>query len=397
MTINEGNRVPIAFALLILLAGAGDALALVALYPALPAISAHFADIPYASSLVRGLSTIASLAMVVGAPAAGFMVERLGARKVLLAFALLFTVSGLAGSVLNNLWLLLASRAVMGFSQVVVSTTVLALIATRIAPVRRNRWIGIFVASGAFFSFVWVQVAGLAAEHNWRYIFLFYLAGVATFLCAAIALKSSEGQGAAARKSETAREKPNEGILFILPLVAIAIAAGAVESTMPVFLPFHLVDIGAGAPSQIAQVVWPVTMGVAISGLLYGYVRRFLSIGATFVAGFLIGGVLLICLGLSQSYPMVLVSASFLGLGTGFLAPNVFAYAAIYGPAEHSARYVGIGRGAFFIGLPLAQLLLEPIAEGVSSGMAIVTLGGASLLLMLWPLMRRKHMVGQPT
>ena len=389
-----GSRVPISFALLILLAGSGDALALVTLYPALPAISAHFADIPHAATLVRGLSTIVSLAMVIGAPTAGLLVERLGARKVLLASALLFTVSGLSGFVLNSLWLLLISRAVMGFSQVVLSTTVLTLIATRIIPERRNRWIGIFTSSGALFSFAWVQLAGLATEYSWRYIFLFHLTGIAIFLCAAITLKSGEGQRTEVRDVTEPREKPREGLFFILPLVAIGTAAGAVESTLPVFLPFHLVDIGAGSPYHIAQAVWPVTLGVSISAFMYGYIRRFLSISSAFAVGFFIAGVVLISIGLAQSYFMVLVSVCFLGLGIGFLAPNVFAYASVYGPREHGARYVGIGRGSFFIGLPVAQLLLEPVAEGVSSGMAIVTLGCASLLLMLWPLMRGKHMVG---
>jgi MFS family permease len=394
VTMQTAPRVSPVFALLIFAAAAGDGLVLAALYPALPAISEHFADVPYASAWVRGLVTAVNLAMVVGAPAAGYMVERFGTRKVLLTAALLFTISGLSGLIANSLWLLLASRFVLGLADVTVSTTVLALIAIRLDLARRNRWMGLFTSSGALFSFGWVQLAGVVAEHNWRFIFLFHLTGLATFASAAIALKLGDERSTLSRNSTEPNHHSPMKLLSLLPLVAIGAAAGAVENTTPMFLPFHLVEIGEGSPLHIAQAVMPVTMGVTISAFCYGYVRRYLSIGATFVLAFLSAGLTLICLGLAQSYTMVLLAVSFLGLGIGLLAPNVFAYAAVYGSSEHRARDVGIARGSFFVGAPVAQVLLEPVSEVAGNGMAIVALGCIALFLMLWPLTRGRRMGG---
>ena len=391
--IAKENSVNPAFGLLIIMSAMGSAFALASLFPVLPAISDHFADVPYAPTLVRALVTSVAVAMVIGAPIAGFIDERFDTRKVLLVATIFFTMSGIAGFFIDNLWLLLASRLVLGFAEVTVSTTVLGLVATRLAPKQRNRWMGIFAASGAIGSLICIEMAGLIAHYSWRYVFLFYTIGLVIFACAAIALRDGAKERMPTEKQADTGHGVFAGLLLVLPLIGLGIASGAVENTTPIFLPFHLAEIGESAPSSIALAILPYTAANAISAFCYGYLRRFMSIAQTFVTAFLIAGLALIWIGTAQSYAMIVAGAPLLGLGVGMLAPNVYAYGAVYGSAAHQARNIGIVRGAFFIGSPLVQIPLEPVAR-FGNGMALATLGCISLLLMLWPLTRGRRMTG---
>ena len=398
MSTDTDKPVSPAFALLIILAGMGSALTLAPLFPALPAISKHFADVPYGEELVRGLITSVSIAFVIGAPLAGFLVERFDLRKLLMGSALIFSLSGLAGLFIDNLWLLLASRVLLGLSETTVSTIVVALIASRLDPVRRDRWLGWFTMSIAVAAFALLEFGGLVADQNWRLIFLFYAVGFAIMIVAGLAIKAGSNADPAAQAAPASGDaRPGKlPAISIIPfaVIGVGIAAGAVENTTPIFLPFHLAEIGETEPSRIARVILPNAAALALSAFLYGYIRRYLSIGTTFVASFLGAGLSLIWLGWLDNYAWMLVASACLGFSIGTLAPNLYAFAACYGSGHHQARNIGISRGAFFAGAPIMQLLLEPVATTASAGLALVTLGCTSLLLMLWPLMNRSRFAG---
>jgi MFS family permease len=378
---------------MILTAPLGTVFALTSLHPALPQISAHFADVPYAKSLVRGLVTSVNLAQVIGAPIAGFLVERFGTRRVLLSAALLYTADGLAAFFIDQLWLLLANRFVLGLAEVTVSTTVIALIGDRLDSAQRNLWLGRYTCSGAVSAFVSIELAGIVAYYNWRFIFLFYAIGLVILASAAIALKPDDARPKPVR-AHVAGVYSFTGVFFLLPLVGLGVVSGAVENTSLLFLPFHLAEIGETLPSRIAQAAVPIAVGAAISSLLYGAVRRHLSVDATFALSFLSAGLILPWMGMTENYAMIALAVTLLGLTIGLLAPNLYAYAAAYGSEEHRARHIGIARGCFFLGNPLAQLLLEPVSKSLGAGMALVALGGTALLMTVWALMQERRNFG---
>ena len=82
--------------------------------PVLPVMSEAFADTPDSAFLTRLVLTMPALFIVITSPFAGYLVDRLGRKKLLLAATLLYGFAGSAGSWLDSLTAILVSRALLG-------------------------------------------------------------------------------------------------------------------------------------------------------------------------------------------------------------------------------------------------------------------------------------------
>lgn len=385
----RSERAGTALAVLIVTAALANPLAFTGIYSVLPAISQHFSSVPHAETLVRALVTVVAVAVVVGAPMAGFMVERFGERRVLLTAISVFAVAGLSGLLIDNLWLFLAFRALLGLSDAFIGTLIIAIIAERLTPACRNRWLGWYTLASTVGALVFISLSGVLGQFGWRYVFLIYLVALPVWLSAFMTVKDGP------RRFQGSRPK-SAGSAFYFPvvLVAMGIAAGAIENTTHIYLPFHLAQIGESSPSKISQALLPIAIGGSLSAFLYGRVRSKLTVGTTFAVSFLFSGLALIWLGFSTSYSEILLAGTFLGLAVGVLAPNIHAYGAVFGDPALQARNIGFARGAFFAGAPAAQIMLEPVSQRAGAGMAVVTLGISAFALMTWSLLNRQRMVG---
>lgn len=384
------GRVDFAFATLVFSAALVNPLAMIALISVLPAISNHFSSVEHAPALVRGLVSVVAIALVFAAPLAGYVAERFGVRRVLLVAAAAFIVSGMSGYFIDDIWLLLASRIMLGIADAFIGTLVIALVALRLGAKDRDRWIGWYTFAAATGAFAILPLSGVIARTGWHNVFLLYVLALPILLSAATVLKA--GARELSRPASHAIAAPSDfsrawlGIPFAL--VAVGLVSGAVENTTHIFLPFRLADLGETSPSRIAHAVLPIAIGGATSAFCYGYVRQTLSIASTFLLAFLWGGISLLWLGQAASYEMIIVAGISLGLAVGLLAPNANAFAAAHAGPAGPARSIGFARGAFFAGAPVAQLLLEPIASKGGASAAITALGIFSLLIAVWPLAR---------
>jgi MFS family permease len=71
--------------------------------PSLPAIQAHFADVPAVDVLVRLVLTLPALFIALGAPLAGVLVDRWGRKPLLVVCVLLYAAAGASGVYLDAL------------------------------------------------------------------------------------------------------------------------------------------------------------------------------------------------------------------------------------------------------------------------------------------------------
>jgi MFS family permease len=376
--IKDGSHslLSLAARLALLLIGWLSAIALTTLTPVLAQISAHFADTPGADAVIRGLVTSVGAAMIVGAPAGGFLSERFGERAVLLWSLPLFAVAGGAGLLLDDPWALLVSRVLLGLSVGAAGVAAAALLANGVADADRNRWLGYFTLSGMLAGVLFTPISGLLGSIHWRYVFPIHLIAI-PMLCAIWILvrpaqKSVSSQHAQERQHST----------FPWGIVILGMACGVAASGLIAYLPFLFSEMGFGDPKKVATALTSGILGSAITAFFFGAVRRRLDVVPVFAIGFLLVaiGVGVICA--TRAYELHSVGMFLAGLGNGLLTPNLYAVATSTSP-DQRARRLGLARAGYF-GAPLvAQLPFEPLAAthgalGVMfaiAGFAIVMIG----------------------
>src|SRR5690606_1948595 len=116
-----------------------------------------------------------ALVIALAAAPVGALVDRLGARKVLIGSALLFAFAGSVGLYASSLAVLLVSRAILGLAIAGLSTGTLALIGALYAGDRRHHVVGLQGAASSFGGMIFLLLGGLLAAISWRLPFATYL------------------------------------------------------------------------------------------------------------------------------------------------------------------------------------------------------------------------------
>ena len=147
-TLGQPLNWPTRFVMLI--GGLMVSIALAALTPVLPKIEEALAHTADEKLLVKMLVPVIGVTMVIGAPLTGYLVDRMGVRRILIINCLLFAVGGTAGLYLSNLHLLLVSRLLVGMGAAGMATISMTLINTRLEGNDRARWMGFHISTAMF-------------------------------------------------------------------------------------------------------------------------------------------------------------------------------------------------------------------------------------------------------
>jgi MFS family permease len=383
-TAAREDYIPLLACLSLLLIAPLGGFALSGLTPVLPRISDYFAGDPQAPTLVRLMVSGFSFAMIGGSLAAGFMTEKIGQRRLLIWCMGLFAIVGTMGAFLDNLYLIVASRMLMGVLNAVAAVVVMTLITTRIAPQVRDRWLGFYIVVGTFGTIILLGLSGRVGDANWRDVFLLHLLAVPVTLLLIATLPRAAPDHRDAKVAAPGAGAAKGG--FPGALVVLGAICGAVVSTSLIYLPFYLVTIGAGTPGQIAvaMVGASVTSGVVSFG--YGWLRKRLSVVQVFVVGFSVAFAGMALVATMTDFTLIVAAMVLFGVGVGVLSPNLFSAVAAATRPERRARTIGIVRAASCSGPLIAQLLLEPFAHWQGSWapmMGIALISAAGLLHVL--------------
>jgi len=372
----------------VLLAGILSSYAQSGLGPVLPAIEEHFHDVPNAGFITRLLVSIIGTMIMLGSPFVGALADRIGYRRVFLAGFLIYGIFGTAGLFIDNLYLLLASRVMVGLGVTAVGAVMLALVVTHTAGAARNRYLGYVNTVGVICTLLLVPLAGFLGHYGWEWPFLIHAIAFPLFFLAFFGL--APDAPVAAAENRVAVDQSSSFSVLWRPL-AITLATGVLMTGQLLYAPFHMRDIGIGDPRYISSGILAVLLGTGATGFMYGSIRTKISINMAFVVGFA-----LICAGLvvctfAGGFVQMMIGLGLAGVGCGVLSPNVYAVAASVATESNRARVMGLTKGALFTGPLVGQLVLEPVMRGSNAGMALLTLAGFALALMLmklWHVMR---------
>ncbi len=302
--------------------------------PLFPLLKAEF-GVSYAS---LGLFlTAASLATMICQTPVGFLVDRFGARWILLGGLLLHSVAITAIGFTSSYWAILVLFMVAGVANTVYHPADYAILNARVTPHRLGRAFSIHTFSG---NIAWAiapaAMVSLTALWDWRTaVILAGLAGIVT--AAVLAIRGADlvdrdvvqENDRATLPSTSEAAPPLSGIQLLLspPILTaflffmfIAMGTGAVR----VFSVAALVAI-YDTPLEVANGVLTGFLGGAAAGILVGglLVDKVGKPELTAIVGFLVGAALLAAAG-TFSLPIAGMAAVLTGAGfvTGIVQPS---------------------------------------------------------------------------
>ena len=368
--------------------------------PALPAIDASFSARPDApanvSLLVRSLLTLPALGIIVGAPAAGWWLDRNRRRPILLVALVVYALAGTVGFLLEGLYAILVSRFVLGLSVAVILPTVVTLVGEYYEGEERSSFLGLQAAFMALGGTVFVAISGVLAGAGWRYVFLVYAFSLVVAALVAFALPEPERDAAPGPASYSAAVPPpaaqrspiSKWVWFTYACTVVGMLAFYL---VPVQSAFVMRAVGVEAEWLLGGGLIVATLVSAAVSANYGRLRRRFGIATLFALAFLGMGVGYVVIGLGASVAAAIVGSMIAGGGAGLLMPNGNACVIEASAPARRGRLLGGLTTAVFVGQfvsPLAFSPVEAVAGGLLPGHLWFGAGTVAVAAGIWAVAR---------
>jgi MFS family permease len=254
-------------------------LATVSLAAGMPAFREHFSSAAGAAWFVPMLLTVPALFIAAVSPIAGRLSDRFGRKRLLVAGLVVYGLSGLAPLMIDSLYFILATRAIVGISEGVLMTVGKSMVGDYFSGERRQAWVGYQgILDACLGSMTWL-LGGVLASLGWRGPFLLYLIWIpllaATFAFLWEPLGQAIAQPIGAAPASLGTIKPPASPTSAFPwgtmgvLYAITFATGLMYFSYPVNIAQALKDLGAGSSSNIGVVTAIASIGTPIGAYFY--------------------------------------------------------------------------------------------------------------------------------
>jgi MFS family permease len=356
-----------------------------ALAVAQPAIAEHFGGGPHGRLLARTLFALPSLMIVFGAPLGGWLAQRLGYRRSMLLWLLVYGIAGSAGLLVGGFAPLLATRLVLGFAGGAIMAVYLPLTAAYWDGPARAQVLGLAVGCSAVFGMLALALGGgLVDRGGWQAPFALYLSAFAALAAGWLGLT-----GAATIPPAPAGTAPGRGsalaqIGTLWPVYALLLLMSIGTFLPSAGGPFLLKEYGIDSAGAQGLILSAGSFAALFTSFGYGYLRRpfsdraLLALGAAFMGAGLVGAVP------AGAAAGLLAAFTVAGLGTGVKAPGVASVLMAEAPPELRAAAAGFSFSSLFLGQLLAPFILEALDRTVGMDGAFLAVGG--LLLAAAPL-----------
>lgn len=330
--------------------------------PSLPTMERVFAAEPGASLLVRLAMTITSLMIAVSAPVSGLVADRVGRRPLLVSGLVLYAVSGTAGYFVTDLYLLVATRALLGIAIGGIMTAVTATVSDWFDGPERASFLGLQQAFASLGGVVFLPLAGVLATINWRLPFWLYsLAGlVALFAILAVRDRPRDTSPVAAVRGRAVTGR-------VFGIYGLALGVTMAFYMAPTQVPFLLENVGVG-PAIVGVVLAGSTLSSTLAALGFPALRRRLPFVAITTVSVALMGVGWLLIGYTGTAFGAAAGLLVGGAGVGLAVPNTTLRLSELAPPAWRGRVLSGLVTAIFLGQFLSPLVVQPLIEatGVS-------------------------------
>lgn len=378
-TASHGGRKPgLPQGLTVIIAGFLPILAIVAMFPAVPALIDHFSTDPDVRWKVPAMVSAPGITIAIVALFAGMLVDRFGRRKLLLVSAFLYGIFGTAPYFLDSLNAIYASRLALGLSEAALLTTLNTLIADYWDERGRRNWLTLQGLAGPFLASFVIFGSGYLASTHWNGVFLIYLIGFPVALAIWAFIYEPESDETARKilgMDAPGADAPPFPWRHMLTIGGVTLLSSALYYVFIINGGMVWREVGVQSSAEIGRLTSLPSLFVMAGAALFwlldrkGFSSRFQI--AAFLA--MIGSGLAI-LGLAPDWRWVVFGLVVQQTGAGMAVPILIAWAQRGLPYQHRGRGMGLWTACFFFGQ-----FSSPLLVGVARG-SIGTMQGAFLV-----------------
>ena len=345
-TRNNGGKLTatvLSISLLTVMAGA-------AIAPALGIIRDHFSDAP--DMLVQLIVSLPALLIIVTNLLFPWLCSLLKTRSLALTGLLLYVVAGAGCFFVDDIWLLLAMRALLGVSVGMIMPLSTGLLAYYFPPERQASLMGLSAAMNQMGGVVATLLAGLLANIEWNYAFLVYLLGLVAVVLVLLYLPDERLKGGSGPSlGLLKRFHPSVvGMFLVMVLFFIYPTRFALSA-----------HAGTGLSNNVITFIMVGLDVVAfLVGLVFGKLMQGFRYGMKYVApaGF-IAGYLLLSLG--SDLPLLLAGSAVIGIANGIGVPYLNTIASMKAGKEAASTVMPLLSAALYLGQFLSPLVVTPL------------------------------------
>lgn len=364
-----------------------------ALAPALPSIRDHFQDVENIDYLSRFVLTLPAFFIAITAPVAGYIVDRIGRRNVLLVSLALVGVAGTAGFFMTAITPVLVTRALVGIAVAGVMTSGTTLIADYYSGEERGRLLGLQTGLMGLVGTLLLTLTGVLADIQWNTPFLIHLTALIVLPFAVVYLHEpvrearSEGDlppvgepGACAGESElqvnrvvSSGIKTSSAVIGMLAFIYLLLIFIQINFyIVPLYLPFYLADLVGASATQSGLAISFLSLSYSLSSIFLGKTLARRDRISVLIAAFLILAVGYSIISLGAANIFLYVGLIISGIGLGIMIPGLYVWVANVAPENIRGRALGGFTTAVFLGQFLSPLLGEPLIQATDLGQTML-------------------------
>lgn len=351
----------LSLSLLTVMAGAAVA-------PALGTIREHFAD--SGDTLIQLIISMPALFIFLSSFIFPALCRKFGAKTIVMAGLILYVFGGCGAGLFDNIWLVLAFRALVGCGVGLIMPMSTGLLAYYFPPEETDKLMGLSSAMNQLGGAVATFIAGLLATLSWRAAFMVYLMGlISMVLCGLFMPNDHIGSRSGAESVKTDGSNKNHEKSGNLRRYGIYVAAMFVLMSIFFIYPsnFALETSSAGIMSQgaIATVMALMDVVAFAGGLSFVAIKGALKEKAHFTAPVLfLAGYILLAVSASA---VITVAGSFcIGFANGMGIPCIIAAA---------SRKAGRNAGTTVMPMLSAAMYLSQFASPFIMSVVTMLLG----------------------
>ena len=329
--------------------------------PSLPEIAREYGDNARSEYLSKLILTVPALAIAVCGTFAGMLVDRFGRKNLLLFGLMLYAVAGISGYFLDDIFLILVGRALLGVSVALVMTIATTLVGDYFVGPERHKFLGYQGGFMALGGMVFVGFGGLLADFHWRFPFLLYLFSLVVLPLAAYYLYEPANKEERLEIREEATPdypKPIVNLIYITVFLYMV-----VFYMIPVQIPFLLEDIGVKKYLLAGLAIAIGTIAAAVTAFFYQKMRARLHYSKIYAIGFILIGIGYGIVSISHTYLTVISGLIVSGFGVGALMPNANLWLLSVVPEKIRGKAVGKITAALFLGQFFSPILVQPLVK----------------------------------